>query len=350
MFWTQKSAATMTEMGLLVGLIAILLISSLTSTGSSLKNLFNDVQATLNEAGSGRPVIQISGNETTYVGLSSLSKSFTTKNISSASQIHVGSSSPSILAASAISVSVTNTPTLTIDLSAATAGTTTITLTGSNQLGSTSTSFNLSLDYAQTCLELASAGATTTGTYPIDPDAEGTIQALNVTCVMDSTTLQDAGYALSGWTVLNTNRESLTTDTTCASAGCLDFSVTYLDDDGQTIPETTITAMITNSTDIAQRFYKYCYNSIITKEYGDGTTNQYVSIMKVGGSQKIAMSTATHFDGVPPTCNLNDNVWRSSDIIFINKTDILPIASVWGGDSDDTFEKGQYIVGKLHMR
>lgn len=344
--FSHKKAATGAEVGLLIGLISVLLIGSISSLGTSLKEIFSQTEATLNDAHSQAPKITVSGDLVGLMQAPSVAKSFTLKQTTPSAQVTATSSNSSVISNSALSI---NQGAVTIDLSAASLGATTITLTASNSFGSDTTQFTLTIENPQNCLALAEAGVTASGTYTLDPDgSEGGIEPLNLTCDMAYTALGN-GYQSTGWTVLNNNRESLSADTSCGGDNCKVFDVTYSDDDGQTLPTATINALTAQATHIAQDFYKSCYASLISVEY-DGGTAAAVVFVKVGSSTKVPVSRSAHLNGVIPNCDANDNAWRSDSFTLVDTTDILPIASLWGGDSDDAGEVAYYQIGKLYLQ
>lgn len=210
---------------------------------------------------------------------------------------------------------------------------------------------NVTVDYATSCLDWYNHGKTTSGTYMIDPDGiDGPTSPFRVTCDMNSSEMSAAGLPATGWTVLSHNHETPSADDTCQDSGCLVFAITYEDATGATLANESIVALEAVTSDVAQRFHKDCTGSVITKEYGSGTIYSNF-IRKVGGTTKVALSTVTHYDNVAPDCNINDtSTARESDKLFINLTDILPIESIWGGDSDAAAELSSYTIGKLYMR
>lgn len=346
MFWQKKAAASLTEFGLLIGLISVLLLTSLSSLGTSISSLFGTVETNLNGVTTTQPFLLISGDLSVSLLSNSVTKNFTAKNIASISDIHVQSSTPSILPNSAIQITSLTPPTLSIDVSQAlTAGTTNILLSA----GESTSQISLSLTHPQTCLDIANEGILTTGAYILDPDGlSGPIEPINLWCVMDSTSMQAAGYAYSGWTALAHDRQTLSTDVDCEGSDCKVFDVTYYDEDGGIIPNETIFALMDLSTDIAQYFYKSCYASLISTEYA--TTDAAVNLVKLGSTTKVPLSRTQHFGVSSLACDNNDTTWRSDSTTFINKTDILPIASLWGGDSGNANEIGQYRFGRFYMR
>lgn len=197
---------------------------------------------------------------------------------------------------------------------------------------------------ASSCLEYLSPtapytyeGATGTGLYWIDPDGTGSQSPVQLTC--------DMTYDGGGWIVIDHDREGESgIGNSCSYSSCLVFSVTYGVSD-------EIVEMLANAaTDIEQDFTKNCKSSYLTYAIPQDDFTQKNYISKVGSSDKVGLDATTHFDDVTIPCDQNNSVAYTFSYRFVNKTDITPIKSLWGGDSDDTPEVSSYLIGKLYLR
>lgn len=175
MFRFRNKGATMAEMGLLVGLIAVLLIGSLTSVGKNLSTLFGETQGVLNRAlpGNQTPHIHVSGATTVTVGTQSLAVSVSDGD--GVSGVIVTASGETGLSNIQVSGTVPNV-TVTYDIAALSAPVA-LTITARDPEGH-ETSEVVSLTVVQqssyaSCQDVYDEGWTEDGTYPLDLTGAG---------------------------------------------------------------------------------------------------------------------------------------------------------------------------------
>lgn len=353
MFRCKQKGASVAELGLLAGLIAVILIGSVTFVGDRTGKLFATIGNQVNAVNHGNkfPVISAPA-DMNFIQYQPYSGTFSTDDFESTASISVSSSNEAVLSASDVTVGTVENPTISFNTNNSAKGTTVITLSASQGGKTYSDQFSITVDYAQDCLQLSNNGVTVTGKYTIDLDGDaGPFDPLSVHCIMNSNALEALGYPRAGWTALQHDKMTASAGAKCeAYANCKVMDLQYADEDDQPISTAVMDQLISHASDRAQYFKKTCTHSLIVREYNGSTTTAAVAFTKVGSSTKVPLSVSTHFDGVSPECNLNDNVARSSDIYFVNKNDILPIGSVWGGDTGDSGEVSTYRFGRLYLR
>lgn len=348
----RVKGSSATELGLLAGLISILIIGSVSFVGTRTDNLFATISNHVNNISNGREFPNITApSNLSLIQYETFTGAFSIRDIPEGATISVSSSNEAVLSSGSISVGSVAAPTISFNVGNAPIGQTVITLTATFDGRSYSDNFSVSVSYADSCRALSDNGLTVSGTYIVDPDgAAGGIFPLSVYCDMNNSTLAAEGLPAAGWTVFSHNRESKSADDICDAQDCKIMDVTYYDQDSNVLGASVLSQFVSNSATISQRFRKDCTHSIVTEEYNGGYANTAVAVIPVGGSVKVSLSTAKHYDGVDPDCQVNDTTPRVSDKVLIGHYDILPMGSLWGGDSEGGAEISQYTIGKLYLR
>ena len=137
-----------------------------------------------------------------------------------------------------------------------------------------------------------------------------------------------------GWTVISHNREEWSDDDSCENHSCKVFDVTY------EIPDENIIALMDISTEVKQTFHKKCHGSDM--DCG-GAETHFSNIL---GDELCPHNVL----GIDFNCNQNDSVWRQDDLDLDQTTNLIPIKTLWGGDSGGGTEYSNYMIGKLYLR
>lgn len=201
----------------------------------------------------------------------------------------------------------------------------------------------------QSCLDSFQAGNVTNGVYNIDVDGEaGPLEVVRLNCQMTVSQMTSYGLSETGWTVIDNDSEGKTAENVgCEAPSCRVFDITYWDADGAVLSDDIVAALATQSTEVGQNFYKSCKGSHITSERG----SSHNAITKVGSPSKVSISRVTHLDDTLPDCEQNDaGIRREFDYFIRNKTDILPMKTIWGGDQGNAGEENYYRIGKAYLR
>ena len=179
----------------------------------------------------------------------------------------------------------------------------------------------------ESCLQIRDAGCSTgNDIYTIDTDGPGNLEPMSVFCDMETND--------GGWIVISHDHEEWTDDDSCENHDCKVFDIIY------EISDSEIIALLDNSTEVTQTFSKRCHSSD----------------MDCGGAQthftNIHGNTACPFDvlGIDFNCNNNDPTWREDHLNLTGDTGLIPLKTLWGGDSGSDTEYSNYQVGKLYIR
>lgn len=176
-FFSRKKGASLTEFGLLIGLIAILLIGSLGAVGDRLQEIFGGTEGVLNNVTAGQhvPNIGVTGPTSfSEQGAQSILVTVTDEDGVEGMSLSATSSDPSV---STVTVSGEDgSYRVSFILSFATNGDTAdLSLVATDVTGRTARkTVALTLPVAQSCYDLFVAGVTEDGAYQLDIDGAGT--------------------------------------------------------------------------------------------------------------------------------------------------------------------------------
>jgi hypothetical protein len=173
------------------------------------------------------------------------------------------------------------------------------------------------------------------GNYWLDVDAGGALPAGQVEC--DFTT------AGGPWTVVHHDSETERQGAAAETQVTLSLTINY------NIPTATLSAISAAATGRSQAFTKRCRDSLLSKEYGDGTTSATTGFESLAGS-KTTISRAPHLGGATPTCDLNDATLRTDSYTFVDLPALTPVMKIWGGDSGDSGELAYYTIGPARFK
>ena len=178
------------------------------------------------------------------------------------------------------------------------------------------------------------------GSYVIDPDAEGGLQPFNTTCNM--TDKNGVGV-----TVISHDSESRTKVKGCEQRGCYSRNIHYT---GASLSQL---AGLTRVSSHCEQFIKYeCYHSILLKDfYGwwvsrESTKMKYWGGASISGKCACGMTNSCANSRRGCNCDKNDPVWREDSGLLTDKKH-LPVQQLKLGDTGDSREEGYHTLGKM---